>query len=94
LSNYNGSPGRAKNGGQFSRVNPIVLLVDWVGTISPTFVANVRANFSRYGEGWHSPTITVRPHKLGFPQSFVSQLRSRPCSAVRFQRLHRAWASR
>jgi hypothetical protein len=46
-----------------------------VGTISPTFVANVRANFSRYGEGWHSPdNFGYDLTKLGFPQSFVSQL--------------------
>jgi len=75
LSNYNGITGPGKTGGQFSRVNPIVLLVDWVGTISPTFVANVRANFSRYGEGWHSPdNFGYDLTKLGFPQSFVSQL--------------------
>ena len=48
-----------------------MLLVDWVGTISPTFVANVRANFSRYGEGWHSPdNFGYDLTKLGFPQSF------------------------
>lgn len=75
LSNYNGVAGPGKTGGQFSRVNPIVLLVDWVGTLSPTFVANVRANFSRYGEGWHSPeNFGFDLTSLGLPQSFVGQL--------------------
>src|SRR5215831_7421135 len=55
VSNYNGITGPGKNGGLFSRVNPIVVLVDWVGNINPTMVANLRVNFSRYGEGWHSP---------------------------------------
>ena len=90
LSNYNGITGPGKTGGQFSRVNPIVLLVDWVGTISPTFVANVRANFSRYGEGWHSPdNFGYDLTKLGFPQSFVSQL-AQPALFGNFalQRLH------
>jgi hypothetical protein len=75
LSNYNGIVGPGKNGGQFSRVNPILVLVDWVGTLSPTLVANVRANFSRYGEGWHSPdNYGYDLTKLGLSQSFVSQL--------------------
>jgi hypothetical protein len=75
LSNYNGIVGPGKTGGLFSRVNPIVLLVDWVGTLSPTLVANVRVNFSRYGEGWHTPdNFGYDLSKLGLSQSFISQL--------------------
>jgi hypothetical protein len=75
LSNYNGITGPGKNGGNFSRVNPAVVLVDWVGMISPSLVANLRANFSRYGEGWHSPdNFGYDLTQLGLSQAFVSQL--------------------
>lgn len=74
-SNYNGITGPGKNGGNFSRVNPAVVLVDWVGMLSPSLVTNLRLNFSRYGEGWHSPdNIDYDLSKLGLSNSFISQL--------------------
>lgn len=74
LSNYNGVVGPGKTRGIFSRSNH-ALLVDWIGTLSPTLVVNVRANASRYGEGWHSPdNFGYDLTKLGLPASFVNQL--------------------
>jgi Carboxypeptidase regulatory-like domain len=74
LSNYNDITGPGKTGGVFSRAN-YALLVDFVATISPTLVANLRVNASQYGEGWHTPdNYGYDLTKLGLPQSFVSQL--------------------
>lgn len=74
LSNYNGITGPGKTGGQFSRSN-YALLLDWVSTLTPTVVFNIRGNASRYGEGWHSPdNFGYDLTKLGLSQSFVSQL--------------------
>jgi hypothetical protein len=75
LSNYNGIDGPGKRGGVFSRYNTMAALVDWVGTLSPSLVVNIRANFARYGEGWHSPeNYGYDLSKLGLPSSFISQL--------------------
>jgi len=74
LSNYNGITGPGKNGGVFSRSNH-ALLLDWVATLSPTLVVNLRGNASRYGEGWHTPdNLGYDLTKLGLPTSFVNQL--------------------
>jgi hypothetical protein len=74
LSNYNGITGPGKTGGNFSRSNHAILL-DAVATLSPTLVANVRLNASRYGEGWHTPdNFGFDLTKLGLPASFVNQL--------------------
>lgn len=74
LSNYNGVTGPGKNGGVFSRSNH-ALLVDWVGTLSPTLVVNLRGNVSRFGAGWKSPeNFGFDLTRLGLPASFVSQL--------------------
>lgn len=74
LSTYNGISGPGKNGGVFSRSNH-ALLVDWVGTMSPSTVLNLRASATRYGEGWHSPeNYGFNLASLGFPSSFLSQL--------------------
>ncbi len=74
LSNYNDIVGPGKTGGVFSRAN-YALLADFVAMLSPTLVVNLRANASQYGEGWHTPdNFGYDLTKLGFPQSFVSQL--------------------
>ena len=74
LSSYNGITGPGKNGGLFARSNH-ALLIDWVGTLSPTLVMNLRANVSRFGAGWNSPdNFGFDLTKLGLPSSFVSQL--------------------
>jgi hypothetical protein len=74
LSNYNDVVGPGKTGGNFSRAN-YAMLADFVATVSPTLVVNIRANASQYGEGWHTPdNFGYDLTKLGFPQSFVSQL--------------------
>lgn len=71
---YNGIEGPGKNGGVFSRSNHAIL-VDWVGTLSPSLVANVRLSATRYGEGWNSEENRgFDLTKLGLPQSFIAQL--------------------
>jgi hypothetical protein len=71
---YNAIEGPGKNGGVFSRSN-YALLVDWVGTLSPTLVANARINASQYGEGWNSAENKgFDLTRLGLPQSFINQL--------------------
>lgn len=74
LSNYNGITGPGKKGGLFSRSNH-ALLVDFVATLTPTTVLNIRANASRFGAGWNSPdNYGFDLTKLGFPASFVNRL--------------------
>ncbi|MBL8218004.1 MAG: TonB-dependent receptor [Bryobacterales bacterium] len=71
---YNAVEGPGKNGGVFSRSN-YALLVDWVSTVSPTLVANVRVNASQYGEGWNSAENRGYDlTKLGLSQRFLSQV--------------------
>jgi carboxypeptidase family protein len=56
------------------RVND-AYVADWVGTISPTFIANVRASWNRYIEGSRGdPDKGHPPTEVGFPASLVSQL--------------------
>jgi hypothetical protein len=74
LSNYNGIDGPGKNGGVFSRSNH-ALLVDWIGTLTPTTVVNLRANASRFGAGWKSPENDgFDLASLGLPASFLRQV--------------------
>ncbi len=56
------------------RVNDAYVL-DWVGTVNPTLIANVRASWNRYIEGSRGdPNKGHSPAELGFPASLVSQL--------------------
>jgi hypothetical protein len=49
--------------------------VDWVSTLSPTLILNVRASMSRYVEAsWGTPDDNFDMASLGFPKSLVSQL--------------------
>ena len=74
LSNYNAIEGPGKNGGVFSRSN-YVMLVDWVGTLTPTLVANARVNASQFGAGWNSPeNKSYDLAKLGLSPTFLSQM--------------------
>ena len=49
--------------------------VDWVSTLSPTTILNVRSSYSRYVEAsWGTPNDNFDMTSLGFPKSLVSQL--------------------
>lgn len=73
-SNYNGVQGPGIEGGTFSRSNH-ALLADWVGTLGPSIVVNLRANVSRYGEGWNSPPNRAFDlATLGFSRSLIQQI--------------------
>jgi hypothetical protein len=75
LRNTNGIFGPGWQGqGPLKRLNDAYVL-DWVGTVRPTFVAGARVSFARYIEGSRGDDdIGVTPATLGFPQSLVSQL--------------------
>lgn len=74
LANYNGIEGAGRQGGVFSRSNHAIL-ADWVGTLNPTLIANLRVSATRFGEGWNSPeNLGFDLTKLGLSQSFVNQL--------------------
>lgn len=73
-SNYNGITGPGIEGGTFARSNWAGLL-DWIYTMRPTVVVNLRANASRYGEGWTTPPNRgFDLAKLGLPASLLSQV--------------------
>ena len=56
------------------RLNDAYVL-DWVGTLRPTFVANIRASWNRYVEGARGdPDHGQPPTEAGFPASMVAQL--------------------
>ena len=77
---YNAVEGPGKNGGVFSRSN-YALLVDWVSTISPTLVANLRVNASQYGEGWNSAENKGYDlTKLGYRKRFSARYQILRCS--------------
>ncbi len=49
--------------------------LDWVSTLSPTLILNVRSSMSRYVEAsWGTPDDNFDMASLGFPKSLVSQL--------------------
>jgi Carboxypeptidase regulatory-like domain/TonB dependent receptor len=73
-SNFNGVTGPGLAGGQFSRMNS-VLLTDFVAMPNPTTVINVRLNASLFRPNWQSPPNRgFDPTKLGLPASMASQL--------------------
>src|SRR5439155_1294187 len=50
-------------------------VVDWVRTVSPSMVVNVRAGVNQYlGLARSDPGLNFNPAELGFPASFVNQL--------------------
>ncbi len=56
------------------RVNDAYVL-DWVGTMNPTTIVNVRTSWNRYIEGSRGdPNKGHSPVELGFPQDLVRQL--------------------
>jgi hypothetical protein len=75
IRNTNGVFGPGWTGpGPLKRLNDAYVL-DWVGSIRPTLVTDLRASFARYVEGSRGdPNIGVNPTYAGFPQSLVSQL--------------------
>jgi hypothetical protein len=49
--------------------------IDWVSTLSPSLILNVRSSFSRYVEAsWATPDDNFDLTQLGFPKSLQSQL--------------------
>ena len=75
LRGTNGVRGPGEDG-QFplKRVNDAYVL-DWVSTISPTMIFNVRASFSRYVEASRSDAdLNFDMTTLGFPASLARQL--------------------
>ena len=56
------------------RVNDAYVL-DWVGTVSPTFIANIRTSWNRYVEGSRGDgNAGASPTTLGFPASLIGQI--------------------
>jgi hypothetical protein len=50
-------------------------VIDWVGTLKPTLIANARVSFNRYIEGSAGyGNSNYSPTQLGFPASMVNQL--------------------
>ncbi len=73
-SNFNGVTGPGLSGGQFSRMNSAIL-TDFVATINPTTVVNVRLNASLFRPRWESPPNQgYDPTQLGLPASMAAQL--------------------
>ncbi len=58
----------------FQRINDAVVL-DWVGTLSPTLVVNVRASHNRFIEkGFGRGNVDFDLTSLGLPKSLIDQL--------------------
>jgi hypothetical protein len=58
----------------FQRIND-AYVVDWVGTVSPTFILNARASYNRFIEkGFGRANDGFDFSSLGIPQSLISQL--------------------
>jgi hypothetical protein len=54
-------------------------VIDWLSTLSPNLIFNVRTSFARYVESSQgTPNNTFDLTKLGFPQSLASQLPGGP----------------
>ncbi|MEK7751975.1 MAG: TonB-dependent receptor [Acidobacteriota bacterium] len=75
MRNTNGVIGPGEDGpAPLKRVND-AYVIDWVGTITPTFIANARVSWNRYIEGsagWGNRGFS--PAQLGFPASLINQL--------------------
>ncbi len=75
-SNFNGVTGPGLSGGQFSRMNSAIL-TDFIATLNPTTVLNVRLNASLFRPLWQSPPNQgYDPTKLGLPAAMAAQLES------------------
>ena len=49
--------------------------IDWISTLSPSLILNVRTSFARYVEAsWGTPDDNFNITQLGFPQSLANQL--------------------
>ena len=74
LRSFNGVNGPGADGQlPLKRVNDAYVL-DWVGTLNPTTIANARISFARYIEGSRGdPDNGFSPTKLGFPASLINQ---------------------
>jgi hypothetical protein len=73
--NTNGVKGPGEDGPlPLKRVNDAYVL-DWVGTITPTFIANIRGSWARYIEGSRGDgNKGFSPIKFGFPTALIGQV--------------------
>jgi len=54
-------------------------VMDWISTLNPNLILNVRTSFARYVEAsWGTPNNNFDLTKLGFPQALASQLPGGP----------------
>jgi hypothetical protein len=76
VSNAGGIIGPGEAGGHFSR-QPKGFLADFVDTINPSTVLNVRYGYTHFGIPWTSPTNQgVDLTSLGYPASFANGLQT------------------
>jgi Carboxypeptidase regulatory-like domain len=74
VSNAGGIVGPGENGGDFSRASK-GFLIDFVDTLNPTTVLNVRYGYSLFRVKWSSPANQgFNLSSLGLPASFIQQL--------------------
>ena len=75
MSVTNGVKGPGEDGPlPLKRINDAYVL-DWVGTMTPSFIGNFRLSFNRYIEGSRGDgNAGFDIAKLGFPQSLIHQL--------------------
>ena len=71
----NGVDGHGADGPRpLQRIND-AYVVDWVSTVSPTFILNARASASRYiDKAWASANADFQLASLGLPQSLISAM--------------------
>lgn len=76
VSNAGGITGPGEAGGDFSRMAK-GFLVDFIDTVNPTTVLNVRYGYTRFGVPWTSPSNqNFDLTSLGYPAGFVNQLQT------------------
>jgi len=76
VSNAGAITGPGEAGGNFSRV-PKGFLVDFIDTINPTTVFNVRYGYTHFGIPWTSPENSgIDLTALGYPSVFVNSLQT------------------
>ena len=82
---YNGIQGPGNEGGFFSRTN-YALVADYVGTLTPTLIVNIRANATQFGAGWAVPdNRNFDWTKLGLAPDVARQLGDNLFGRIEFQ---------
>jgi hypothetical protein len=74
--NKNNFFGNAASGNFLYRMNQGVG-IDYVGSITPTWLAEIRGNWTRYEEHHFSPADSVDPSSLGFPDYIAANAQFR-----------------